>query len=157
MENLALWRRLSDRKEVELLPYLRSWVEKNPDHKIYIGCDSHNAAKKTTFATVIVLHHRNGNGNGGHVLYRRESFPLIKDKYYRLWKEVEFSVGAAQFMMEFGFEKPAYIDVDLNPDPRFHSNSVLRAAVGLIQSLGIEARHKGESPWAISIAEVICK
>jgi predicted RNase H-related nuclease YkuK (DUF458 family) len=155
MEDLTLWRRLSDRKEVELLPYLKSWTEKNPDHKLYIGCDSHNAAKTTTFATVIVLHY--GNGNGGHVLYRREGFQLIKDKYHRLWKEVEFSVQAAQYLIDSGFEKPTYIDLDLNPDPKFHSNSVLRAAVGLIQSMGLEPRHKGESPWAISIADVICK
>lgn len=155
MEDLKFWKRLADKKEIDLITYLKEWISQNKEYKIYIGCDSQNSLRNTTFATVIVLHY--GNNNGGHVLYRKESFPMIKDKYHRLWKEVEFSVATAQYLIEFGMEKPDYIDVDLNPDPKYHSNSVLRAAVGLIQSLGIKARHKGNSPWAISVADLICK
>ena len=81
----------------------------------------------------------------------------MADRYQRLWKEVEFSVEAAMQLMSMGFDKPDYIDIDLNPDPKFKSNSVLRAAVGLIESLGISARYKTKSPWAISIADSICK
>lgn len=148
------WRRLSDRKEIDLKTYLENWISKNPDHKIYIGCDSHNENQTTTYAVVIVLHYSNG---GGHVLYSRKSFPRMNDRHHRLWKEVEFSVEAAIQLMSMGFDKPDYIDIDLNPDPKFKSNSVLRAAVGLIESLGISARYKTKSPWAISIADTICK
>jgi predicted RNase H-related nuclease YkuK (DUF458 family) len=34
---------------------------------------------------------------------------------------------------------------------------LLRAAVGLIESKGIKARYKSLSPWAISVADYICK
>lgn len=151
---MLTWRRLSDKKEIELKSYLENWIRENPDYKIYIGCDSHNEVNKTTFATVIVLHYSTG---GGHVLYSRHTFPRMGDRYNRLWKEVEFSVSAATQLIELGFEKPDYIDIDLNPDPKYKSNSVLRAAVGLIESLGISARYKTKSPWAISIADSICK
>lgn len=148
------WRRLSDKKEIDLEEYLKNWIEQNPEHKIYIGCDSHNEVGKTTFATVIVLHYSSG---GGHVLYHRSVFPLIEDRYQRLWKEVEYSVSAATELINLGFDKPDYIDIDLNPDPKYKSNTLLRAAVGLIESLGIPARYKTKSPWAISIADSICK
>lgn len=148
------WKRLSDKKSIDLIPYLREWITNNPIHKIYIGCDSHNEATKSTFATVIVLHYDLG---GGHVLYSRDVFTLIKDRHERLWKEVEFSVAAAMYLIENGLEKPDYIDVDLNPDPRYKSNSVLRAALGLIESIGIVPRYKTKSPWSISIADKACK
>jgi len=152
----AKWKRLSDREDIDLGEYLKNWIEENPEHKIYIGCDSHNvpAADSTTFATVIVLHYQQG---GGHVLYSRETVPLVRDRYDRLWREVEFSVATATHLINLGFDKPDHIDIDLNPDPKYQSNSVLRAAVGLIESIGIKARYKTKSPWAISIADSICK
>jgi predicted RNase H-related nuclease YkuK (DUF458 family) len=154
MENIFNWKRLSDRKEIDLNSYLENWIKNNPSHKIYIGCDSHNEGIKTNFATVIVLHYGTG---GGHVLYSKSSNERIKDRYERLWKEVEFSVAAAQILLGMGFDKPDHIDIDLNPDPKYKSNSVLRAAVGMIESLGITPRYKTKSPWAISIADSICK
>jgi predicted RNase H-related nuclease YkuK (DUF458 family) len=116
MEQPGIWKRLSDKKEVDLIPYLYNWIEENPDHQIYIGCDSHNEAAQTTFATVIVLHYSQG---GGHVLFSRESFPIMRERHTRLWREVENSVAIAMYLAENGFKKPDYIDVDLNPDPKF--------------------------------------
>lgn len=149
-----IWKKLADKQEVSLASYLRVWIEKNPNHKIYIGCDSHNQGNKTIFATVIVLHYGVG---GGHVLFSKVIVGKIQDRYNRLWREVELSVHTAQLLLELGVAKPDYIDVDLNPDPKYKSNSVLRAAVGLIESLGIKARYKTASPWAISVADSLCK
>lgn len=154
MSQPGIWKRLSDKQDIELLSYLNNWVEENPEHQIYIGCDSHNESMQTTFATVIVLHYSTG---GGHVLYSRQTYPLIKERHSRLWQEVECSVSIAMYLMENGFKKPDYIDVDLNPDPKFKSNSILRAAVGLIESIGIKPRYKTKSPWAIYIADKACK
>lgn len=81
----------------------------------------------------------------------------MSSRYERLWKEVELSVETAQSMIDHGIQRPDYIDVDLNPDPRYQSNTLLRAAVGLIESIGMEARYKTLSPWAISIADTLCK
>ena len=148
------WRRLTDSEEVSLLDYIKNWTSENPGYKIYIGCDSQNKGGSTTYATVIVLHYPSG---GGHVLYRRDKIEKITSSFERLWKEVELSVGVANFLMDSGLGKPDCIDVDLNPDPRYNSNQLLRAAVGLIESMGIQARYKTKSPWAISIADSMCK
>lgn len=148
------WKSLTNHKKIDLLEYLPEWMDKNPNHRFYIGCDSHNANGKTTFAIVIVLHNKS---NGGHVLYERRILPRIKSRYERLWKEVEFSVEIAQYLMDSGIKKPDYIDIDLNPDPKYQSNSLLKSAVGLVESIGINVRYKTLSPWSISIADHICK
>jgi predicted RNase H-related nuclease YkuK (DUF458 family) len=154
MEILKEWRSLSDRRVVEPASYLADWISKNPDCKIYIGCDSSNLRDKTTFATVIVLHKER---MGGHVIYSRESEPRIRSRHERLWKEVELSVSAAHLLDSWGFGKPDSIDIDLNPDPRYQSNMLLSSAVGMVESMGIKARWKSKSPWAISIADSICR
>lgn len=155
MENIGLnWRRLTDSQEIEIISYISEWIKENPGHKIYIGCDSQNRGKSTTYATVIVLHYPSG---GGHVLYRKNRIDKVGSSFERLWKEVELSVEVANLLMSEGLGKPDYIDLDLNPDPKYNSNQLLRAAVGLIESMGIKARYKSTSPWAISIADTMCK
>jgi len=147
------WKKLSTREVVSLNDYIHEWLESNEDHKIYIGCDSQDTTKRTTFAVVIVLHNKN---KGGHVLYDKMVVPKITSAYERLWKEVELSVETAQTIMDFGIQ-PDYIDIDLNPDPKYKSNSLLRSAVGLVESLGIEARYKSMSPWSIRVADNLCR
>lgn len=154
MEIFKEWRSLTDRRIIDPVSYLREWTLNNPDYKIYIGCDSNNLLDKTNFATVIVLHRER---MGGHVIYSRISEPRIRSRYERLWKEVEMSVSAAHLLESWGFGKPDYIDIDLNPDPKYQSNTLLSSAVGMVESLGIKARWKSKSPWAISIADSICR
>jgi len=148
------WKRLSDKTSIDLSSYLQDWMNQNPDHKIYIGCDSQNNNNKTTFATVIVLHHPNV---GGHVLYSKKIIPRMQSRYERLWREVELSVEAAREIILYGIKAPDYIDIDLNPDPKHRSNTILRSAVGLIEGMGFKTRYKGSSNWSISIADFICK
>lgn len=71
--------------------------------------------------------------------------------------EVELSVSAAHLLASWGFGKPDYIDIDLNPDPRYQSNTLLSSAVGMVESMGIKPRWKSKSPWAISVADSICR
>jgi predicted RNase H-related nuclease YkuK (DUF458 family) len=151
---LKEWRSLSDHQIIDPKSHLEEWILENSDYKIYVGCDSSNQLKKTTFATVIVLHK---GKNGGHVIYSKISEPKIKTKHERLWKEIEFSVFASGLLDSWGFGKPDYIDIDLNPDPKFASNPLLASAVGMVESMGIKARWKSKSPWAISIADSICR
>lgn len=154
MEDVKKWRSLKDGKVIDPQIYLKDWISKNPGCKIYIGCDSSNLGNKTTFATVIVLHLER---KGGHVIYSKEHRSRIKSRPERLWTEVELSVSAAQLLEIWGFGKPDCIDIDLNPDPKYQSNTLLSSAVGLVESMGIKARWKSKSPWAISIADVICR
>lgn len=154
MEKLGEWRSLSDRKIIDPAGHLTHWIGENPNHKIYIGCDSSNLGGKTTFATVIVLHKES---MGGHVIYSKSTESRIGSRFERLWKEVELSVSAAHLLKKWGFGNPDYIDIDLNPDPKYQSNTLLSSAIGMVESMGITPRWKSKSPWAISVADLICK
>jgi len=144
---------LSTRKEVDLIPYVKDFLAENMDTTIYIGCDSQNE-RFTTYATVIVLHNL---GKGGHVLYAKEVLPKINDRFTRLWNEVEYSLQVAEYLTAHGIQKPNGIDLDLNPDPKFKSNMVLRAALGYVESMGYVPRCKPNAMVASHVADALCK
>jgi predicted RNase H-related nuclease YkuK (DUF458 family) len=147
------YKRLGDHKKVDLIPYIKESIGERTDVKIYVGTDSQNIAYHTQYATVIVLHFGN---SGGHVLYAKERLPIVRDSFTRLWKEVEMSLSIAEFMREGGLPRVDYIDLDLNPDPKYRSNMVLRSALGYVESMGYTARCKPNAPMASSVADSIC-
>jgi predicted RNase H-related nuclease YkuK (DUF458 family) len=146
------FRRLSDKKMVNIIPYALEFLAENPDHTIYVGTDSQNIGKHTVYATVVVFHHPN---RGGHVLYSKISIPRINDRYTKLWKEVELSIEAANMFNGLGLPHVDCIDLDLNPDPRYKSNQVLIAALGYVKSLGYNVRVKPNATIASTVADAI--
>jgi len=147
------FKRLADGRVIDLIPYIKDELTKSNDIKIYVGTDSQNIGDHTVYATVIVLHYGN---NGGHVLYNKQSIPRVKDTFSRLWNEVELSLSTAEMMFAGGLPKADYIDLDLNPDPMYRSNSVLRSALGYVESLGYKARIKPNAAAASTCADMIC-
>lgn len=159
-----VFKSLTDNKEVDLIPYLKDKLSNdNPflkerhfkveDVEIYVGCDSQNHGDQTHYACVIVLHYGN---NGGHVLYSKMKIDRVRERFVKLWKEVEFSMEVAQYLNTFGI-RANFVDIDLNPDPRYGSNTVLRAALGFVESFGFVPRCK---PFALSAsyaADRLCK
>ena len=144
------YRRLSDHEQVDLIDYLKKKIQ--PDTKIYIGADSQNIKTETIYAEVIILHHGN---SGGHVLYTKYSVKRIKSSFERLWNEVDSSINLAIFLEENGIQKIDYIDLDLNPDPKYKSNEVLRAALGYVESMGFKARVKPNATAASCCADYL--
>lgn len=152
---LDVFRKLGDHKQVEDIgAYIREQISSNQGVRIYVGSDSHNTVTETKLATVIVIHYGN---NGAHVLYNKTSIPLIRDRFSRLWLEVTSSVEVARYLTDECNIKVAFVDLDLNDDPRYKSNSVLRAALGYTESQGFKARWKPYSPLSVSIADSICR
>jgi len=151
---LLKFHRLADHKEIDLLEYVKDILATKKDVQIYIGTDSQNNRNQSMFATVLVFHYGN---KGGHVLYAKEKLPRFKTNQERLWKEVVNSVEVAQYLKEEGVIKIKYIDLDLNPDPRYQSNQILVAAVGWVASLGFESRVKSLGPYAAVMADVLCR
>jgi predicted RNase H-related nuclease YkuK (DUF458 family) len=157
-----VFKSLTDRKEIDLIPYIKNYLETHTNTKIYVGCDSQNAKYSTSYAVVIVLHH---NGKGGHVLYSHNTVPRNRYKqsletgveFARLWVEVEKAIEVAEYLRTNGIQKPSFIDIDLNPDPRFKSNQALRAALGYVESMGYVARCKPDAVSATYVADKICK
>lgn len=145
---------LSNRKDIDLVPYINDFLSKNENTSILIGSDSQNRKDKTTYAVVIVLHNP---GKGGHVLYAKDILPRIHDRFVRLWNEVEYSIVLAEYLTQNGIPKPNSIDIDLNPDPKYKSNQVLRSALGYIESMGYTPRCKPNAMVASYVADALCK
>jgi predicted RNase H-related nuclease YkuK (DUF458 family) len=147
------FKRLADGREVDLVSYVKSKLEEDSNIKIYVGSDSQNVGAKTVYATVVVLHYGN---NGGHVIYSKISLPRVRDTFTRLWNEVIYSLETAEEMYNNGLPRADYIDLDYNPDPIYQSNSVLRSALGYVESMGYKARTKPNAPAASCCADAIC-
>ena len=148
-----VYRILASETSVNLETYLGEYLSQNPEANIIIGCDSKNREDYTIYSLVIVLYKEK---KGGHVLYAKERIPRVRDRWSRLWREVELSVALANELQEKGFPKAQFIDLDLNPDPRYKSNDVVRAAVGLVESMGYKARTKPFSLCASYAADKVC-
>lgn len=145
---------LSSHKEVDLIPYINDFMAKHPESKIYIGCDSQNSPYKTSYGIVVVFHE---NNKGGHVLYSKSTIAKIRDKFERLWNEILYSVELAEHISNNSNYRPDYIDIDLNPDPRYQSNNILRAALGYVEGMGYVPRCKPNAITASCVADLICK
>lgn len=145
---------LTNNKEVEIISYVKSWLESHPESELYIGTDSQVRGAKTVFATVIVLHEAR---KGGHVLYSKCNILKMRDMSQRLWKEVEFSLEVAELLTSAGIKKPKYIDIDINPDEKWSSNMMLASALGLIKWKGFEGRSKPDAFCASHVADKLVK
>lgn len=143
---------LTDRSEIDLVPHLQECVAGRDDVRIYVGTDSQNKDGKTVFASVVVVHYGN---SGAHVVYTKRSVPRMRDMNARLWAEVQDSVDVANMLVDRGFMRPSFVDVDLNKDPRFGSNSLLRAALGFVEGSGFRARCKPDALSASYAADNI--
>jgi len=145
---------LTNKKTVDLVDYVKTYLIANPDTELLIGCDSQNHAYNTTYATVVALYKPNG---GAHVLFNKEVLPVEKVRQVRLMNEVWKSVEVAELLKNAGLPQVKYIDIDVNPDKRYKSNEVLRAAVGLVEGMGYKVRYKSMGVMVTYAADMLVK
>ena len=149
-----VYKKLYTAEEVELISYIKEYMITNTDVEILIGCDSQNSGNKTIYAIVVALYRK---GKGAHVLYRRWKTERERVRSVRLLSEVWFAIETAEELREAGIPKPKWIDIDLNPDPRFKSNEVFRQAVGMVEGMGYSVRYKSLGPIATYAADHLVK
>lgn len=141
----------------DIFGYIKEKIQLVPETKLYVGTDSQNGRRSTTYATVIVLHYNeHDNGKGAHVLYSKEVLPKMRDRFARLWGEVERSVEVSNMLRDGGLTIKN-IDLDFNEDPKWQSNTVLRSAVGYVEASGYKARWKPHNAFSVRVADQICK
>lgn len=139
----------------DIFEYIKNYISDKKDIEILIGCDSQSyGKKKTVYGVVIVLYTPR---KGGHVLCYKETVPKEKNIQIRLINEVWRSIEMAEELKAHSLPKPKYIDVDLNPDPRFKSNTVLREAIGLVEGMGYSARCKNNEPLVTYAANFLVR
>jgi predicted RNase H-related nuclease YkuK (DUF458 family) len=145
---------LVTKQDVDLIPYIKQYITENPGTELLIGCDSQNRREYSIYAIVIAMYRP---GKGAHVLYCRYLEPRHRENVSRLLGEVWASVEVAEYLLANDLPRAKYIDIDLNPDPRFKSNEAFRAAVGLVEGMGYKVRHKGLSPVMTYAADHLVK
>ena len=146
------YKKLSDKSEVNVIEYIKEYIEKFPETEIMVGCDSQNKRKNTVYAVAIVLYKPS---KGGHVLFQKTEVPRIKDIYTRLMNEVWKSIEISELIKDELNIKVKWIDIDVNNDKRFKSNTILSAACGLYESYGYNIRFK-HHPKDTPIVTYIC-
>jgi predicted RNase H-related nuclease YkuK (DUF458 family) len=124
----------------DIINYIKNYLNERAEVELLVGSDSQSYSNsKTVYGVVIALYTK---GKGAHVLCTKDSTPFEKDTSNRLMTEVWKAVEVAEFLRENGLPKASFIDIDLNPDPRYRSNKVLRQAVGLVEGMGYRVRYK---------------
>jgi len=163
----------------DLGQYVRDYLSKHSDVKIYVGVDSEQCRKHTQYGLVVIMYH---DRKGGHFVFKRDNAhddngrrTKIKDLWSKLWKEVEMAKELADYLeaelngsyrrltpdelVQLGYkphqDKLVDIDLDLNPYPgqfgQNKSNSVHAAGVTYMVGSGYRVRTKPDS-WAASCA-----
>ena len=123
-----------------IVEYIKEYLSTRNDVEIIIGSDSQSfGQRKTVYGVVIALYTK---GKGAHVLCTSETLIMEKNISVRLLSEVWKSIEVTDFLCENGLPKPSFIDIDINPDPKYKSNSVLRQAMGLVEGMGYNPRCK---------------
>ena len=148
------YKRLFDSKKVNLIDYVKDWLEFKPNAELLIGCDSQNFSDKTIYAIVVALY---DVGKGAHVLYNRWKTQREPTRSVRLLNEVWYAIEVAEALKEAGLPKVKWIDIDINPDPKYKSNEVLRQAVGMVEGMGYKVRYKTLGPIATYAADHLVK
>lgn len=137
---MKIFKTLYGEKIDDVISYIRNYVSDRKDVEILIGSDSQcYSNKKTIYGIVIALYTK---GKGAHVLCTRETTNMEWNTSVRLLNEVWKSLEIAELIKNNDLPKPSWIDIDLNPDPKYKSNTVLRQAVGLVEGMGYRVRHK---------------
>jgi predicted RNase H-related nuclease YkuK (DUF458 family) len=149
-----VFKTLVQHKEVELISYVKEYKDQFPETQILVGTDSQNRKRETVYALVIGLYRP---GKGAHVLYSKWTTLREKDNISRLLNEVWFSVEVAERLKAELDIKAEWIDIDLNPDPKYKSNQALASAVGVVTGMGYKVRHKGNSPIMTYAADSLVK
>jgi len=138
----------------DIVQYVKSYLNDFPEVQIMIGTDSQNRSGRTVYSTVVALYKP---GNGAHCVFKRWRTPREKNRQTRLLNEVQASIETADALVNAGIKKPEYIDIDINPSPRFKSNEVYSAAKGWVEGAGYEVRFKTFGPLVTTFADFLVK
>lgn len=146
-------------KRVNVLLYTQHMIDTFKNVKIYVGCDSQNKRKGCLYATVIAFRYtydEHGLRWAANYAYHREWVEKTKDKFTRLWGEVERSVEVAQWLEKEGY-KVYQIDLDFNEKSNTGSHDMVAAGSGYVLGQGFNCSVKPELQCATRAGDHIVK
>jgi len=148
------FKKFNNQKIESVEEYVKNYCTTHKNIEIMVGTDSQNKGQKTHYSTVIAMYEP---GHGAHCIFKRWNTPRERVRNTRLMNEVAASIETAESIKENSGIKPKYIDIDINPNPKFKSNEVYAAAKGWIEGLGYEVRFKTFGPLVTTMADWIVK
>lgn len=154
MKDSPIFRKFNGEKIPEIEKYIKEYTETHNGVEILVGTDSQNRGDWTIYSTVIALY---DPGHGAHCIFKRWREPRERIRSVRLMNEVWASLATAEELVKNGIQKPKYIDIDINPSPRFKSNEVFSSAKGMIEGMGYEVRFKTFGPLVTTMADYVVK
>lgn len=148
---------LESGSKVDPLQFTKEILERYPDTKIYIGCDSQNKERVCVYATVIAYRFTYvGTRRGARYIYYKEVVDKTKDKFTRLWGEVERSLGLAVWLRDQGFDI-YQIDLDFNEKSNTGSHDMVASGTGYVIGQGFNCTVKPQLQCASRCADHIVK
>jgi len=130
--------------------------------ELIVGCDSQNKRYNTVYVVTVVFKYLT---RGAHFIYQRERVVKIKDRFNRLWGEVERSIEIAQFIEDrdpvtndIRGHKVDFVELDFNKKELTGSNSMIKASVGYVTGMGFKCKVKPDDGLsAVKAADHICR
>lgn len=117
---------------------------------VYVGSDSQINGSVTDMVTVIIVHFDSKHGSKIFHIWGRENRRLSMRE--RLWREVYASSQAANGIVDYVGMRHMEVHLDLNPNPRHKSYSIIKEAINYVGGMGFEVRTKPHSAFAATYA-----
>jgi uncharacterized protein len=130
----------------EVVATIRSSSSKSA---VYVGCDSKISGAYTVFGLVVVLHI--DRSRGGIVFGEKTLVTRRMPMYERLLKEVELALESAFAINHAIEQRMMEIHLDINPDPQYRSNKIIKQAIAYVRAQGFSYKIK-PAAWAASTA-----
>lgn len=141
------------KEAVDIVKHTLEIMKECPYVEIHVGTDSQNHGNHTTYSTVIAYRYAT---RGVHYIVNTQKVPKVKDKWTRLWGEVERTVKVADHLTESVSVK-VEIDLDLNIDEKHFSSRLVQAASGWCTGLGYKVNIKPHNQIATRAADHCCR
>ena len=156
-----MWKRFTGEQVTDIETTLLTDIASIRDEhnlSFYIGGDSMKRYDTTTYTIALVMLME---GRGGRGYYKNIK---VVDKHIsrqqRLFKETYGAVEAALFINPI-LESIGYnikeIHTDLNPDPKYGSNSMIKQCIGYITGMGFVGKTKPDSWVAYEVSDKFSK
>ena len=136
--------------KIDLASHIKEYLTTHKDVHIYVGSDSQNKAKTTTYVTTVVMY---SPGKGGHIVYNKVRSDRENDKRTRLIKETMMSLETANLIIDNDLPSPEFIDLDINGNKKFKSFNCLEEAMNIVCAYGFKCRCKTTGQVAAHCAD----
>lgn len=141
------------REKIDLVAYVSKYITEHPNVEILVGCDSQNNCKNTVYAVVVGLYNI---GCGVHIIFKKFKTKKESTTQVRLINEVWTSIEVAEELRKNGCSVK-YIDIDVNPNPKYKSHDVFNQVVGMCEGMGYRVRYKHMAPLVTTMADAIAR